>query len=297
MKTGSLQQVFLKRYLRTNCLYTRLPATQRGVRRERSTSDMRKKKQELNQFKRAGRLQHNQGRNLPVRLTSPRVIIGALVLLLMAIPGLSSLVIVKNVYAQSECLVVLCPTPSGAGLGTQLQDANSGCILLLCPTPTPSPTPFPTPTPNQTPRPVPTTSQTPEAVPTTGQTSGSVPTPNPTSFLTPTVTTSASPTATSAGRVQTPVPSQVGIPTTKRKNTGSQLPNLFGGNGFSQIMVVVAAIFLCLLLGLGVGLFFLRPMLLPSIHVKTPSNETTSWSLRGVPQTFARRTPEKKKRW
>jgi hypothetical protein len=256
---------------------------------------MRKNKQDLKRFDWAGRLQPNRGQNLPVRLTSLRVVIGPLVLLLMTILGLSSLVIVKNVYAKSECVVVLCPTPS---LGTQLQDAKSDCILLLCPTPTPSQTPEPVPTTSQsqTPEPVPTTSQTPEPVPTTSQTSGSTPTPNPTSSLTPTVTTSASPKATSIGGAPTPVPSQISISTTKRGNAGNHILNLFGGNGFSQIMMVVVVIFCCLLLGLGIGLFFLRPLLLPSIHVKTPSGETTSWSLRGIPQTFAKGTLKKKKR-
>lgn len=203
---------------------------------------------------------------MPVCLTSRRVIIGALALVLIVILELGSLVIVKNVYAESKC------------------------VVLLCPTPTPSPTPFPTPTPPQTIGPTPTPGSAPTA------SSTPVPTATATTNTSPTAT-SASPTATSTGGTQTPVPSQTSIPATKSENAGDQTPNQLGGGGFSQVMVIVAVVFLGLLLCLGIGLFFLRPMLLPSIDVKSRSREFGSWSLTGIPQVFAKGTPKKKRRY
>src|SRR3984893_14248700 len=105
-------------------------------------------------------LENSAGRNkMPlIGLTRPRVIVCVLALLLLMLSAFVSLTAVKNVYAESNCLI-LCP-----------------------PTPTPSPTPSPTPRPTPSPTPRPTPSPTPR------------PTPSPTANgrVSPTVTNSFS---------------------------------------------------------------------------------------------------------
>ena len=200
------------------------------------------------------------GRKISGRLTSLRVIVATLALLLVAISGLVSFVRVNNAYAKSTCGVLfMCPTPTPG----------------QTPEPTPTPDPAPTPTPTLNPTPTPTLGLTPTPTPILSPTTTPRSTPHPVSS--PTATASVSHTVISKGATPTPNSTPTSIAVTKKESTGNQTPNQLGGNGFSHIVVLVAVIFLCLLLSLGIGLFIFRRMLLPPIDVKVPPSGISSW--------------------
>lgn len=192
---------------------------------------------------------------ISLRVIILRVIIGAL--LLVAIAGFDAVVQVNHAYACGVLFVCPTPTPRPA------------------PTPNPTPAPIPTPTPIPNPIPSPTPSLQPSA------TVASLP------ASAPTAKTSASPTAiataASTHGMQTPVPSPKSIPVTQNKNTGKQTANQSGESGFLHILMIIAIIFLCLLFGLIIGLFFLRRLLLPSINVRMPVDGASSWTRTYVP--------------
>jgi hypothetical protein len=81
----------------------------------------------------------------------------------------------------------------------------------------------------------------------------------------------------SKGAMQTPNSTPTSIAVTKKGSTENQTPNQLGGSGFSHIVVIIGIIFLCLLLGLGIGLFIFRHMLLPPIAMKMPPSGVSHW--------------------
>ena len=195
------------------------------------------------------------------RLTSLRVIVTMLALLLVAIFGFASFVRVNNAYAKSMCGVLfVCPTPTPN------------------PTPTPTPNPTPTPIPNPTPTPIPNPTPTPtlSLTPTPVLTQTVTPHATPHPVSSPTATASAS-TIISKGAIQTPGSTPTSIAVTKNGSTGNQTQNQLGEGGFSHIVMLIAIIFLCLLLSLGIGLFIFRRMLLPPIDVKIPPSGVSYW--------------------
>jgi hypothetical protein len=238
--------------------------SQRELQIKRSISDMkeiRTNEQALGQPDGPEQSQNKaHGRQMRDRLTSLRVIIATLALLLVAISGLASFVRVNNAYAKNTC-----------------------GVLFICPTPTPNQTPKPTPTPAPTPTPIPTPAPTPIFNPTPTPTLVLTPTPIPSQTATPhpasspTATASASSVVISKGAMQTPNSTPTSIAVTKKGSTGNQAPNQLGGGGFSHMVVLIAIIFLCLLLGLGIGLFIFRHMLLPPIDMKIPPSGVSHW--------------------
>ena len=222
---------------------------------------IRTNKQDLGQPDRPEQSQDKaHGRKMPGRLTSLRIIVATLALLLVAISGLVSFVRVNNVYAKSTCGVLfMCPTPTPG----------------QTPKPTPTPMPTPTPTPTLNPTPTPTLGLTPTPTPILSPTTTPRSTPHPVSS--PTATATVSSTVISKGAMQPPNSTPTSISVTKKGSTRNQTPNQLGGSGFSHIVALVAAIFLCLLLSLGIGLFIFRRMLLPPIDVKVPPSGVSSW--------------------
>jgi hypothetical protein len=218
--------------------------------------DIRKNKQDLRRPNGSGQA---HGRQISGDLTSLRVIVTTLALLLVAIAGLGSFVRVNNAYAESTCSVlILCPTPTPA---------------TPKPTPTPVPAPTPTPIPTFDPTPAPTLDLTP--TPVDSSTTNPHATPHPVSS--PTAKASVSHTVISRGAMQTPGSTPTSIAVTKQGSIESQTPNQLEGSGFSHTIVLVAVIFLSLLLILGLGLFFFRHMLLPPIDAKLPPSGVSTW--------------------
>ena len=202
---------------------------------------------------RSERLENRAGGNKMslIHLARLRAAVCILALLLLTLSALVPLNVVKNVYAQSNCLLLCPPTPT--------------------PNPSPTPTRSPSPTPTLNPSPSPTLSPSPS------------PTPARTAVATPTPTANArvSPTATIAPTeaVQTPNGNSAHTPPLTQRSGGNQTEN----GGFLRIVVIAGIVVLILFLSLVLGCLFVRRTLLPPTDVKLSPSGARPWSRFRVP--------------
>lgn len=174
-----------------------------------------------------------------------RVVICTLASLLLLLSALVSLNVVKNAYAQSNCVLICPPTPT--------------------PSPRPSPTPSPRPSPTPTPRPTPSPTPTPSATAT--------PKPSPTA--------GASPTATVVPTEAAPTPDRnsAHTPPVTQKSSGNQANQ----GGLLHFVVIAGIVILILFLTLEVGWLIVRRALLPPVGGKLPPSGARPWSRFRIP--------------
>lgn len=247
---------------------------------------------------RASRLPRGEARRLGLRarFTPVRLLVGGLALALLSISVVSSVIVTTRSYAstnQSAGVLDACATATATSAPT---NAAPGGGTTSTPIPrktvTSTPTAAPTATATDTPSP---TATTPIVTPTTPTTTPSASvSPSPSS----TVDTSAvsllsfkvscSPTVTATVSTQTPDTGATPInPTTPTGNTtnASQPPHTGSDGGGSSSAIIVGGVLVVLVLGLGLGWFFFRRMLLPQgvSNSNLPPSGARPWSRTRAP--------------